>query len=504
MKKVIRKIIILLILLGLAGTGGYYGWRSWKAKQQAILEKSAKSPDKLFTVKRGDLPIGVLLPGSINTRVKHKLFLEVPLSTKLVSVVEENEKVSKGDIIARFETETLQTQIDDLKISIADGEKTLKLAREELAMLISANNADLKSAKDNLDDAISAYSKYRKLDGPKNKNQQDQAVSNAYQSLRDAETAYQTAYDNYYNPTEVAKDENEVANRKKSYEAALKSLKSARISYRNAILDRKSFKRYTQPNNYKNAKDKVLRLELTMKKEQIRTQSSLAQKKSTVANAEVNLRRKERDLEQKLYYMTKMQLVAPVDGFVTYGDPERNRWGKIDVKVGMDVHRRQTLATIPDMNTLVVDLDIPEQYRSKVNRGAEVIITPGSVQNLKMNGRLSMISPLPILLIPWDPNSRKVYKSSVDFSSTDPRIVSGISVDAEIISQILKDILYIPVEAVFEEGGKYHVYTDTPSGPVKTLVEIGLANDNYVEIKNGLKENDVVYLYRPFQQEKSE
>ena len=107
MKKVIRKIIILLVLLGLAGTGGYYGWRSWKNKQQAILEKSAKSPDKLFTVKRGDLPIGVLLPGSINTRVKHKLFLEVPLSTKLVSVVEENEKVSKGDIIARFETETL-------------------------------------------------------------------------------------------------------------------------------------------------------------------------------------------------------------------------------------------------------------------------------------------------------------------------------------------------------------------------------------------------------------
>ncbi|MBO5694079.1 MAG: hypothetical protein J6S98_01605, partial [Lentisphaeria bacterium] len=237
MKKVIRKIIILLVLLGLAGTGGYYGWRSWKNKQQAILEKSAKSPDKLFTVKRGDLPIGVLLPGSINTRVKHKLFLEVPLSTKLVSVVEENEKVSKGDIIARFETETLQTQIDDLKISIADGEKTLKLAREELAMLISANNADLKSAKDNLDDAISAYSKYRKLDGPKSKNQQDQSVSNAYQSLRDAETAYRTAYDNYYNPTEVAKDENEVANRKKSYEAALKSLKSARISYRNTILD---------------------------------------------------------------------------------------------------------------------------------------------------------------------------------------------------------------------------------------------------------------------------
>ena len=92
-KKVIKKIIIILILLGLAGAGGYYGWRYWQNRKQAILEKSEKSPDKLFTVKRGDLPIGVLLTGSINTRVKHKLFLEVPLSTKLVAVVDENEKV---------------------------------------------------------------------------------------------------------------------------------------------------------------------------------------------------------------------------------------------------------------------------------------------------------------------------------------------------------------------------------------------------------------------------
>ena len=503
-KKVIKKIIIILILLGLAGAGGYYGWRYWQNRKQAILEKSEKSPDKLFTVKRGDLPIGVLLTGSINTRVKHKLFLEVPLSTKLVAVVDENEKVSRGDIIARFETESLQTQIDDLKISIADGEKNLRLAREELAMLISANNADLKTAKDNLDDAISAYNKYRKLEGPKVRNQQNQAVSNAYQALEDALTAYRTAYDNYYNPTEVPKDASEEASRKKAYEAALKTLKSARISYRNAVLDRKIFKRYTQPNNYKNARDKVLRLELTLKKEQVRTQSSLAQKKSAVFNAELNLRKKERDLEQKLYYMTRMQLVAPVDGYVTYGDPERNRWGKVDVKVGMDVHRRQTLATIPDMSTLVVDVDIPEQYRSKVSVGSQVIITPDSVQDLKIQGRLSMISPLPILLIPWDPKSSKVYKSTIDFSNSDPRIVSGISVNVEIISQILKGVLFIPIEAVFEEGGQYHVYKETPSGPVKIPVGIGLANDNYVEIRSGLEENDVVYLYRPFQQDKTE
>lgn len=502
--KTFRKILIILILLAVAGGIGWYAYRQWHIRKEALLAKSEKSPDKLYTVKRGDLTIGVLLSGSVNTQIKHKLSLGIPLNTKLVSVVDENAKVRKGEIVARFETESLQTSIDDLKISIADCKKSLELAREELAILISANTADLKTAKDNLDDAVSAYNKYHKLEGPKNKNEQNQKVSDARQKLRDAETAYETAYENYFNPTDVAQTATEEANRKQTYETASKNLKSARITYRNTILDRKIFKRYTQPNSYKTAKDKVQRLELTLKKEIVRTQSSLAQKKSAVYNAEVNLRKKVHDLEQNLYNMTKMQLVAPVDGFVTYGDPERNRWGKIEIKVGMDVYRRQTLATIPDMSKMIVDVDIPEQYRSKVQIGAPVVITPDSVQNLKIPGRLKMISPLPILLIPWDPSSAKAYKSTIEFTSDDPRVVSGINVRVEIVSQTLSNVLYVPVEAIFEKSGRFFVYRDTGGNPQETDVEIGLSNDNYVEIKSGISENDVIYLYRPFQKDKSE
>lgn len=503
-KKIIKRLVFLLIFGGAAAYGAWYGWQKWKMHKQELQAKDEKSPDKLFSAKRGDLVIGITLSGSVNTKIKHKLALGVPLSTKLVAVVDENAQVEKGDIVARFETENLQTQIDDLKLSIADGEKTLELALEELEILKSTNAADIKTAQDNLDDAISAYSKLRKLEGPKSKNAQDQSVSDASQKLKDAEEKYKTAYENYYNPTDVADDEAEEASRKSAYESALKTLKSARISYRNAVLDRKIFKRYTQPNNYKNAKDKVKRLELTLKKELVRTQSNLAQKNTSIANARVNLRKKLYDLEQALYNMTRMQLVAPVSGFVTYGDTERRRWGNLEVKVGMDVYRRQVLATIPDMSKTVIDVDIPEQYRSKVRTGADVIITPDSVENLKIPGKLTVIAPLPILLIPWDPNSAKAYKSTIEFHTDDPRVVSGINVRVEIVSQILKNVVYVPAEAIFEKEGRYFVYKDTLSGPVEADVEIGLSNDNYVEIKNGIAENDIVYLYRPFQQDKTE
>ena len=43
----------------------------------------------------------------------------------------------------------------------------------------------------------------------------------------------------------------------------------------------------------------------------------------------------------------------------------------------------------------------------------------------------------------------------------------------------------------------------TLSGPEKTHVKIGSSSDNAVEIVDGLKEGDEVFLYRPFQAKSS-
>ena len=165
----------------------------------------------------------------------------------------------------------------------------------------------------------------------------------------------------------------------------------------------------------------------------------------------------------------------------------------------MDARRKQVIITIPDMSKMIVDVNLPEQYRSKVSVGDSVIITPDSIQTIKMKGRIDRIAQLPVNLIPWDQNSPKIYRTIVDFSERDSRIVSGMSVQVEVVSRILHDVLFIPIEAVFEENGKLLVYRKALSGPEKVFVKIGQANNNYVQITEGLSEGDDVYLYRPFQ-----
>jgi multidrug efflux pump subunit AcrA (membrane-fusion protein) len=145
-----------------------------------------------------------------------------------------------------------------------------------------------------------------------------------------------------------------------------------------------------------------------------------------------------------------------------------------------------------------VNFDLPEHYRSKVNIGDKVVIAPESIKTLTLAGKLSEIDSLPVNQIRWDRNSPKIYHSTVTLDNQAPELVSGMSVNIEIITKVLKSVLYLPVEAVFEKGGEYFVYLKTLTKPEKIKVEIGLSSDDFVEIKEGLSEGDSVYLYRPF------
>ena len=268
--------------------------------------------------------------------------------------------------------------------------------------------------------------------------------------------------------------------------------------WRPAILERKLFKRYTYPNKLKTLRNNLAQAKLDYEKTKVRTQSLLTQKNNQIYRYEITIRNNERQLKRHSSWLPMLTLIAPVDGIVTYGDPDR-LWGNPEVKVGMDGRRKQVIITIPDMSRMIVDVNLPEQYRSKVAVGDPVIITPESIQTIKIRGKIASIASLPVNIIPWDKSTPKIYRTVVDFSDDNPKIVSGMSVQVEVVSKILKDVISIPIEAVFEEGGQLLVYRKALSGPEKVNVKIGSTSDSAVEVTEGLEEGDEVYLYRPFQ-----
>lgn len=495
MKKLVSAAVALIIITAVSS---YFIIPLMSSKNEKANSAKNRSLDRFYTVKKSDMTISVLLTGNVNAQVKYKLALEAAFPTKLLWVVDENKKVKKGDILAKFETEELQIKVDELKLNLQNNQKSLEIAIEEKRILESSNDAEIKTASDAVEDSQEAFSKYRKLEGPRDDDAQDVKVNDAKKLLDDATDAYKNANEDFSNTVYMKQEDADAA--KLKLDGLKKKAERESINYANSILERKIFKRFSYPNKISQLTNAVAQAKLNLIKTKIKTASGLIQKENAISQISENLKKIERDLKKHQAYLEIMQLVAPVDGIVTYGDPDNKRWGgTIELKIGMDVGRKQVLLTIPDMSKLIVEFDLPEQYRSKISMNDPVIITPDSLTNLKIKGKISKIALLPVNLIFWDRTSPKIYNSEIELDEQDPALVSGMSVQIEIITETLKDVMSVPIESVFEEEGKYFVYLKNGDKPKTAYVTLGISNDNYVHIKSGLSEGDTVYLYRPFQ-----
>lgn len=456
----------------------------------------AKELDRTYVLKPGDLTIGLVQSGTVNAKKKHKLSLQANLRTKLVWVIDENTKVKKGDILAKFDTDALTEKIADLKIAYENLEKELMIARETEKIQLSSNQAEINIAEDRLVQAEDARRKYLKFERREKRD-------NLYLAIHYAKAAYNSAKDDYRkaknaidqssnsDPEKAQANKLKLINLQNKIDTTSNSLNKAK----NAL---KLFKRYDNPTRLTTLDNNCENAKLNLKKVKISTESTLIQKKKQIDNYIVRLKKTKSDLNKYISYVDMMVLKAPVDGVVIYGNPDRRR-GHIDVKLGMDIWKRLILMTIPEMSNLIVEFDLPEQYRSKVKKGDKVIVTPDSLPNLKLSGRIAKISTLPVNIIFWDSSSPKIYKSTIILDKQSKRLVSGMSVQLEIVTKVIKNTLFVPVEAVFEKNDKFFVYKQSFGKPRETEVKIGESTDNYVRILAGLKAGDTVFLYRPYQ-----
>ena len=70
----------------------------------------------------------------------------------------------------------------------------------------------------------------------------------------------------------------------------------------------------------------------------------------------------------------------------------------------------------------------------------------------------------------------------------------GMTAEVSIKVNHLSDVLLVPVQAVTERQGQHFVYAQEPQGVVRREVTVGETNEQFVEIKEGLEEDERVCL----------
>jgi HlyD family secretion protein len=228
--------------------------------------------------------------------------------------------------------------------------------------------------------------------------------------------------------------------------------------------------------------------------------SRLAQAKAKLKSAQGQFEvqsRQRRDLNEQL---DKCTIVAKKTGLVVYGSGREDMMyygGEERIREGASVRERQAIITIPDMTRMAVNVKIHESYIKKVRKGLKARITVDAFPETVLVGEVTKVGVLPDSQNRWMNPDLKVYLTTISIEGTHEWTKPGMSAKVEILVNHLDDVVHVPVQAVSPDGGKQVCYVVRGLKPERREVEVGEFNDEFMEIKSGLKEGERVLLRRP-------
>lgn len=184
-------------------------------------------------------------------------------------------------------------------------------------------------------------------------------------------------------------------------------------------------------------------------------------------------------LEQARLAVENTQLVAPFEGSV----------------VALDIVKGQTVGTSPVMtiattDRLLVRFYLDETDIDKAALGNPVIFTFDAYPDTNVTGEIVLVEPA-LQVVDGTPVVVLWASLPAEMPST---VISGMTVEAEVLAAEARNTLLVPVQALRElTPGSFAVFVVAPDGQLKmTPVEVGLRDFANAEILSGLKVGDVV------------
>lgn len=156
---------------------------------------------------------------------------------------------------------------------------------------------------------------------------------------------------------------------------------------------------------------------------------------------------------------------------------------------GVNILPSQSQFEIVNPATIYFSVSVDQMDLSGLSKDKEVEIVLDAYPDIKLLGKVDNISFAPVL-----GETGTVYEVKIVFDKLDNKDMKykiGMTGDANLILEKQENVLFVPLEFVKENTkGKYLLVGKKME---KVYVETGLESDTSVEIKNNIKEGDIVY-----------
>jgi RND family efflux transporter MFP subunit len=153
------------------------------------------------------------------------------------------------------------------------------------------------------------------------------------------------------------------------------------------------------------------------------------------------------------------------------------------------------LMQIADLAQVEVNCEIGEVDVIKISIGMPASLTFDALPGMTQNGVVRFVSPsaLPKAL----DRTVRVFPMIIAVESPDAQLKPGITANVVISTGKNPHALGISVGAIFTENGQPCVFVKKGNGYERRVVNLGLNDTAFVEVKSGLREGDEVALQHP-------
>ncbi|ABF40623.1 secretion protein HlyD [Candidatus Koribacter versatilis Ellin345] len=277
----------------------------------------------------------------------------------------------------------------------------------------------------------------------------------------------------------------------------------ARVRLNSAVADRDSTQAQLSDLqvNLKNAEIELHRNE-ELQKSGVTTQQALDNARTTVnsykarivatqqsiAAAESRIKVAQQDLDN-------CTVVSPFDGIVVSKDAQRGEMvSPISAGGGFT---RTGIATVVDMNSNEIEVDVNESYIGRVKEGQPVMATLDAYPDWQIPSHVRTI-------IPTADRQKATVKVRISFDKLDPRILPDMGVKVAFLEDkkaddkaASKPAMFLPKDAVHDDGGSSVVYVFKDGKAERRAVRTGGSRGDNEEILAGLTDGEQVIVRGP-------
>jgi hypothetical protein len=153
-----------------------------------------------------------------------------------------------------------------------------------------------------------------------------------------------------------------------------------------------------------------------------------------------------------------------------------------------------SIASLPDLTKMESKTYANEVDIRKIKKGLFVKVGFDAFPDVELDGVVTEVANVGEKKRGSD---IKVFQVLIKLKENNDNIRPGMTTSNRILTFEKKDVLSIPLEAIFSKDSITYVYTKSGFSVNKKQVKIGDSNNDAIIIKEGLKATDIVYLNKP-------